>query len=168
MITLEEYKNHLIGVYRYPIDNTETKIVNRKDILGKTIKDDKLQSIIDDTYDFIKDVLNSDTLDFGYCKIELEDDTTSYISLNLVGGYFSDTLYTDSKGRTISKYIMKHVLGETLIIGIDEEAYEREDDDIIYYDYRYYLYMQGFPDNLDEIKNDLLNDMKLIRSTNKH
>ncbi|MBR4178257.1 MAG: hypothetical protein IKR57_02780 [Bacilli bacterium] len=162
MITLDEYKKHLVGVYKYEIDNTKAKIYNRKDILGKTLNDFQLQRIINDTYDFIKDVLSCDTINRDYCKFELEDDTTSYIYLNLVGGYNSDTLYKDFKNRTISKYIVKHVLGDRLYIGIEEEEIERIDDDLIYFDYRYYLYMQGFPDDIDDLKNKLFGKTKSL------
>ena len=166
MITLEEYKKYLIDYYIYEYDNNEKKRIERTTLLGREFNDILIQRIIDDTYDFIKEVLDSDEVKEGYCNFELDEDRTSYISLGLVGGYFADTLFRDNKGRIISRYIMQRVFGSQFIIGIKEEEYHfgDEDDidgvDIMGIDYHNSLYMQGFPSNLDEIRRDLFGETR--------
>lgn len=166
MITLEEYKKYLIEYYRYEYDNSIEKRLERTLLLGRKFNDLLIQKIINDTYDLIKEVLDSDEAKNGYCKFELDEDSTSYISLGLVGGYFTDILFKDNKGRIISRYIMQKVFGSYFYIDVTEEEYyfTDEDDfdgvDIIGVDCHYSLYMQGFPNNLDEIKNDLFGETR--------
>ena len=158
MITLKEYKQHLINQYHYEIDNTPTKREERKLLLESKYSDEDLNSIINNTYLFIKDVLDNAYIEegFDYYKIPLEKDTTSYISLNQVGGYHSDTLFQDDKGRTISKYIIKQFLGEYFYIDLIEEEREVEtDDDVLSFDHDYYIYMQNFPKKLHRYKREI-------------
>ena len=166
MLTLEEYKLYLINNYVYEYDNTKERRLYRKGLLERDYSDDKLIEIINDTYDFIKDVLNSSIIDRGYFKSNLEKDTTSFISLNLVAGTFSDTIFTDSEGRIISRYITEYILGKQICIGVNvdiiKEVIEDEDAVGVYFDY--YLYMQGFPKNIEEIKNNLFSQ-KILQKT---
>ena len=158
MITLTEYKRHLIEVHRYPIDNEPENIKHRIESLARQYNDDYLTKIINDTYDFILDVLNSKTISHGYCKFELEEDKTQYISLNMCGGFSSDIIYKDMQDRLISSYIMKLVFGNRFHICVrtDEESFEDENDEDLYgFNVYYSLYMQGFPNNLKEIKEQL-------------
>ena len=157
MISLKEYKNYLITQYHYEIDdNIPSKREERKKQLEKTYSDEELNEIIKDTYSFIKDALNSPEVIYdGYMKIPIPEDTTSFISLNLTGGYHSDTLYKDDKGRTVSHYIAKQIVGSYFYIGIIDEEREFEEDDIVGFDVDYYLYMQNFPENLNKLRREL-------------
>lgn len=164
MITLNEYKTYLINYYVHEIDNNDDKRLYRKESLEKQYNDEDLTKIINDTYDFIKEALCCDTINSGYSIVPLEDDTTSYISLNLVGGWFADTLFTDLKGKIISRYIMKYVLGSHFDIEVIDEEIERdnEDDDIVSFYHNYYMYLRGFPKNIEEIKENIFGNSKLL------
>ena len=72
----------------------------------------------------MKDIFNSDTISYGYCSFPIDDDTTTYISLDICGGGIQDTLYTDKEGRTISKHILKSTFGDTFQIWIKDEEME--------------------------------------------
>ena len=156
MVTLEEYKDYIINYYRYEIDNSVEKKKQRKVELTQLYGDSFLQRIIDDTYDFLPDLLASETINSGYCEFEIVSDKTKGIFLNISGSFDADTIYFDAKGRMISKYILQSILGNRLEIEIEESNIESEDDDIIGIDYRFYLYIQGFPDNLEQIKKEIL------------
>ena len=99
MITLNDYKKHLVEHYVYEIDNDSSKQEIRKQSLERQYSDEQLSAIINNTYSFLKELLEYLEPYDTFWKIPLEEDTTSYISLNLVGGYSSDTLYKDDKGR---------------------------------------------------------------------
>ena len=117
--------------------------------------DEYFEKIISDTNNFIYDVLSSETVKYGgHFSKEIDNDTTSYINLNLHGGWHSDTLFVDdTSGRIISRYLMQQVFGSYLQIEIKcDEIEDTSDDDILSYYYRYYIYIQGFPENIDEIK----------------
>ena len=144
MMTLEEYKNHLINFCRHACDNTEVKIKERKSELESKYSDLFLQKVIDDTNDFINDIMNSDTLKYGYCSFPLEDDTTNYISFNLTGGWFTDILFTDLNGRVISKYLLRREFGNYFDIHVRIDEIPFEEDDIVSFYHDYSLYMQGF------------------------
>lgn len=155
-ITLKQYKQYLISSYQYEIDNTPSKREERKQRLEQGYSDDELNTIIDNTYNFLKEVVNSESVIYdGYSKIPIPDDTTSFISLNLTGGHFSDTLYKDDKGRTISKYIIRQIVGGYFYIDVIDEEREFEDGDIVGFDVDYYLYMQNFPKNLNQLRREL-------------
>ena len=140
------------------------KRLQRRAYLERQFSDEQLETIITDTYSFIKDVLNDPTLEHGYCKYEVEEDTTSYISLNLVGGHHSDTLFKDSNNRIISRYIMRKIFGNGLDIDIKEDLYDFStgDEDIMSFDHRFSIYIQNFPKNINEIKEELLKKNKVL------
>lgn len=163
MIDLNNYKNYLINNYHYKIDNSLEKRAQRRVYLDTYYPDEYLSKIVDDSYSFIKDIFNDPSLEKGYISYEVEEDTTKYISLNLVGGYHSDTLYTDNNDRTISKYILKKTFGSSLIVDIKEDLHEFDtgDEDLISFDHRYSLYLQGFPNNMEEIKRDFFSNKVL-------
>ena len=162
MISLNEYKNHLINQYRYEIDNTPEKREERRQTLEKKFSDLELQRIIRETYDFIRDILLSSTLKNGYIKIPVYNDTTNYLSLNLVGGYFSDMYIIDDDGRQISEYIINQFFGKRIDFQIREEITEIEEDDIVGLYPEYFIYMQGFPNNIEEIKKDFFKPINVI------
>lgn len=155
MINLEEYKNALVNTYMYEIDNSDKMREERRIHLKQHYSDEYLSKIIDDTYIVIRKIF--DICENGYCNINMNDDTTFYISLNLCGGYFSDRLYIDSDGYFISEYILKNVFGKTLSVEVKDTEYEldMDDSDIMSFGYDYSLYLKGFPDNMDNIKSDI-------------
>ena len=73
MITLEEYKELLINTYVYEVDNSEDRKEKRREALIEVYGKEYLQKIIDDTNDFVKLILSSDTLERGYCNFEIEN-----------------------------------------------------------------------------------------------
>ena len=171
MISLSEYKQHLISVYSWPIDNSKDEFEKRKKIMNDKYPDEYIEKIISDTKDFIYDVLSSETIKSGYFLKEIDDDTTSYIKLDLHGGWHSDTLFVDdTSGRIISEYLMKQVFGSYLSIYVKyDEIEDASDEDILSYYYRYYIYMQGFPENIDEIKESFFGKSKqLVKGGNTH
>ncbi len=121
MITLEEYKNILVNVHVYEYDNNEEMCRQRRILLNRQMSDDYLKQIIRDTYSFIRDIFDSESIKEGYCSFDIQDNETKYISLNLIGGYESDTLYKDYKDRIISKRILNKVLGKYCDIFVIEK-----------------------------------------------
>ncbi len=171
MISLTEYKQHLINVCHWPIDHDIAEIEKRKNIMNKRYSDEYLEKIISDTYSFIYYVLESETIKSGYFLKEIDDDTTTYIDLNLHGGWHSDTLFVDdTSGRIISEYLMKQVFGSNFSIYVNyDEIEDTSDEDILSYYYRYYIYMQGFPENIDETKEIFFGKSKqLAKGGNTH
>jgi len=160
MISLEEYKKMLIDYYRYECDNNLEKIELRKKELDKKYSDEYLNKIIEDTYNVIKMILEKQPNSF---IIEMDDDTTTYVNLNLIGGYFSDRLYVDSYGKIISESILKKVFGSQLnVVVMDEEIELKDNDpDIVSFDYEYSLYLQGFPENMENMRKELFGKNKV-------
>ena len=152
IITLLEYKRYLVDYYRYEIDNTPLKREERKKGLAYSYSDEYLQKIIDDTYSFLNDIFNSSTIELGYCEFKVLDARINEIYLNISGGYSTDFIYPVSNGRLISEYILQQIFGDNLIIDITEEVIEGEEDDVVSLDYCFYLYIQGFPKNMKELK----------------
>ncbi len=165
MTTLDEYKEYLINYYRWPIDNNEDRRKERAIYLSERYSDQYLQKIIDDTYSFIKDIFLSDTIKKGYCMFDVDENPSSYIKLAIHGGGFSDNIYIDSEKRCVSEYLLKRIFGEYLIVELRENEIEYESgDDIFGIRCEYSLYMQGFPQNVDEIKEKLFGkNKKLIK-----
>ncbi len=163
VVSLEEYKNYLVNFYSWPMDGAKSFIKKRKEVLTNKYSDSYLLRIISDTNSFVKDVLISDTIDYGYFKTEVNNDEPLFINLELHGGWMSDTIYIDSKGRYISKYLIKTIFGKETIIELKVDEIERiTDDEICDFDYRYYIYMQGFSNNLNMIRNSILGDNKKL------
>lgn len=171
MISLSEYKQHLLSVHVWPIDGSIDEIEKRKKIMNDKYSDEYIERIISDTNDFVYDVLSSETVKYGYFSKEINDDTTSYINLNLHGGWHSDTLFVDdTSGRIISEYLMQQVFGSYLQIDVKcDEIEDASDENILSYYYRYSIYMQGFPENIDEIKESFFGKRKqLVNGSNTH
>ena len=160
MISLDEYKKMLIGYYRYECDNDLEKIELRKKELAKKYSDEYLNKIIEDTYNVIKVIFEKQPNSF---IIEMDDDTITYVNLNLIGGYFSDRLYIDPYGKIISESILKKVFGSQLAVVVMDEELEIEDadSDIVSFDYKYLLYLQGFPENMEGIRKRLFGKNKV-------
>ena len=160
MITLEEYRDHLITLSYCGYDCTDERLHARKRTLSRDYGYDLLQKIIDDTYRFMEIVLTDETIENGYCSFELEDDTREWISLGLVGGNSSDTLFKVD-GLTVSRYIMHHELGDYLLVDIKDDHIPYDaGDGIMGFNHYYSLYMQGFPKNAKEIRDKLFGPNK--------
>lgn len=147
MITLEEYKEHLINTYKYEIDNSEKKRIKRKEYLSKNYKDKYLNKIIKDTLKITKQIIEYKELNYYFIQLK-EPYLIQPISLNLCGGWHADIIYEDINNNLISEYILKKIFGEKLSIGIKEKEYEFDtgDPDILSFDYEYFLYLQGIKD----------------------
>ena len=166
MITLEKYKEYLLNHYKYKIDSLEKNVQRRKEILRKCYPDELLNRIITDTYEFAKKILNSETIEYGYCNFEIDDDTSFGINLFISGGGYSDKLYKDADDKIISEHILETIFGKSFDINVRCEEIEREcEEDVLSFDYHYSLYMQGFPNDLSEIKEKIpgITNKKLIK-----
>ena len=162
MITLEEYKEQLINTYRYDIDNTDEKREERIKELAWKYPDEYLARIIDGTTEFLKEMFSSDDIKNGYYLYGIGEDTTAYLSLNIVGGGMQDTVFTDKGGRVISSRILKNIFGNHFHIEVkNDELYEETDEGcitIVGISNTYSLYLSGFPDNMDEIRKQLFGE----------
>ena len=164
MITLEEYKHTLLNYYRWPIDGTLDRYKEREKRLNILYPDEFLSKVIEDSYSFLEDILSSDTLEDNYCKFDLDEDTSFGIDLLISGGGDSDDLYKDASGKMISGRILRSVFGEYFHIEVRCNEIEREcEEDVLSFDYHYYLYMQGFPKNIKEIKEQYLGKSKTLK-----
>lgn len=148
MITKEEYKKQLINAYYNEINNTAIRKKYRKEKLQANYNDEYLNKIIIDTYNFIKKIFNK--IKDNQCKIELKNSLIFNLSLDFIDSYVCDRLYIDVDGNIISSRILKYVFGQNLIVALNIE--EKEE-----YNFAYdsFLYLQNFPKNMKEIKNDL-------------
>lgn len=169
MISLNEYKNYLVNTYSWSIDSSEELTLKRKEALIQKYGDEFLSKVIADTYDFARSVLDDENINYGYYRNNIFDDTTIYINLGLHGGWMSDTLYVDSKGRYVSTYIIKMIFGRNVMIELrDEEIVREVEDDMFTFDYNYYIYMQGFPKDLSVVRSSISSsEMKLSKHNNR-
>lgn len=161
MISLEEYKEALINICHCEFDNKKEQKEKRMQYLNKYYSDSYLIKIINDTYKVIRNILNED--EPKYFNIKLGDEQRHYMSLNLMGGWFSDRLYIDSSSNVISEYILKKVFGKSLMVSFITEEYEFESSDstIVSCGCEYFLYLQGFKTNVKEIKEELFGVSKV-------
>ena len=149
MINVDRYKEYLINFFRDEYDNNDEKRAERKELLNKNYNDNFLERVITDTYDFLYDLLNNENIKNGYYYLPLEEDTTIYLSLGILGGYSSDYIYVTPSNRLVSRYIVKKELGQNFYF--EKEEKEQTDDNTI----EYFLYMRNFPMNTSEIKENL-------------
>ena len=164
MMTLDEYKNYLINFSSWNIDNNKEAITARKELLNKLYTDTYLTKIIIDTYNFANDVLRSYNIKWGYYEAEVNDyDNCFFIDLRLTGGYYSDKIYIDANGRYISEYLLTNIFGKNIQIEIRVDEYDRElEDDILSFDYKYFLYIQGISSNLDSVISSIKDSPKIL------
>lgn len=154
MLNLKQYKNYLINKFDFDMDNMNEKRFFRKIMLENQYSDEELIGIIRDTYSFTLDLLDSDNIKDGSCKIPVKEDNTKKINLGLTGNHPSDILFYDNEGRSISKYVTKELFGDYFYIDLLSIEYEKEDDIVSSYN-DYYIYMQGIPDNIEKLKKDV-------------
>ena len=76
MMSLNEYKNCLINTYSWTIDKSDMLILKRKRVLDKEYGDEFLSKVISDSYDFARSVLDDESINYGYYKSNVLDDTT--------------------------------------------------------------------------------------------
>lgn len=157
IITLKQYKEALINKFK---DRAST--IEMEKVLYERYKDELLEKAIEGTYKAAESILNSDTINDGYCFIELEDGYDTTISLNVPGGHFSDEIYKDVNGNLVSILILKHIFGEeqTIEYGCDLIPYS-SDPDICVFDEHYFLYLQNFKKPIEDVRNELFNDIKV-------
>ncbi len=161
MITLEKYKNYLINYCESICDDTELRRGWRREALEEKYSDEYLQKVVDGSFAFLEDIFSSETLSEDYCEFSLDENTTEVISLNLIGGVFSDTLFTVSD-KTISKHILKEIFGEKFDLYVAADPYIYIEDYLLKHGCDYFLYMYGFPNYMDDIKRQYLPDNKKI------
>lgn len=130
--TLEEYKKYCMEYYFWECDNTEEKLVERKEKLAR-IGDEYLLMVVNNTYYYARYIL----------KLMKEENNTyndkiftsvyysfnDYINLGCTGGHFADELYrVECYGQEImiSGYLLKNILGG-LSLEHDYEVEERID-----------------------------------------
>lgn len=166
-IDLFEYKELLIRKYRYECDNTDEKILERKDNLETRYEDEYLEEIISCTYCFISKILGMMGEYYaGYIEIPLDyKPVIEHISLNLTGGWISDTIVKDSDNNFYSIGILKKIFGPRFMIEPCKiefiREFDEEDDCTIMEEIpSYYLYIQCKKEIIDEIKNDFIINKK--------
>jgi len=171
-ITLEEYKCYLINKYSYEIDNSELRRLRRMNLLNSNYKDEYLESVIIGTYNFINKIIEIyENNYFGYIKIPLEmEPVITDINLNLVGGFISDTVVSDSDNNFYSIGLLKKVFGSFFYIDpCMIEFYEEIDDEdglyIVSEIPTYYLYIQCEKRIIDSVKNEKV--LRMVKKLNK-
>ena len=114
IFNIDKYKNYLINHFRYEMDNSDERKKYRKNYLESQYSDEFLQRIVDDTLIFIIEFIESNLHNIhNYMDIDLLEDA-GYINLNLIGGWFSDTLYsigTEESKKIISYHLLHKFLG---------------------------------------------------------
>lgn len=135
LISLEDYKIYLIEKYRYEYDNNEAMQRKRCGLLNKNYSDEYLQSIICGTDKFINKIFDLSSDDYvGFIERELEcEPEITYINLDLIGGWMSDTIVKDSDDNFYSMGLVRRIFGNMFIIDpekVDVEEKLFDDGDI--------------------------------------
>ena len=107
VFNLEYYKEYLISYYRYECDNNENKKLERQRILECNYSDNYLQEIVDNTKEFILNLIDNCSDTFNIIELAKSED---YIFTNCTGGYHPDILMTiddEDKRITISKHLIE-------------------------------------------------------------
>lgn len=143
IFNIDKYKNYLINHFRYEMDNSDERKKYRKNYLESQYSDEFLQRIVDDTLSFIIEFIESNLHNIhNYMDVDLLEDA-GYINLNLIGGWFSDTLYsigTEESKKIISYHLLHKFLGTSFRIEEDYNTYavvDKGDDFDIYNEYHY-------------------------------
>ena len=159
-IDLDEYKNYLINSYVYECDNTVESRMKRAVLLQKKYPDSYLESVIDGTYDLIDKIFEKADDNYpGFIEIPLEKEPDiELLSLNLTGGWMSDTIVRDSDSNFYSINLLRRFFGP--FFGIDTsrvEIYEEIDGDDDFFIMSeiptYSLYIQCSKEIIDKAKD---------------
>lgn len=164
MLTLEEYKNILVEKGENTFLNPKEK---RRKYLEERYTDEYLNKIITDTYDFSREIFDMETLKDGFVTFELDLDLLhdflgeDYIYTHDGLGRISDFLYCVYEKRMISEAILKEIFGKELLLNAQEHEtffQSEEGSDIMSRNYFSLLTISRFPDNMDEIREKLIED----------
>ena len=174
---LEEYKSFLVNKYVYEYDNNESRRQKREALLNKQYPSEYLESIITGTYAFIDKIIKIAENDYsGYIEIPLEcEPKVTHISLNLIGGWASDTIVSDSENNLYSISLLKRVFGpnfyiEPCKIEFTEELDEDDDFAILSEIPACFLYIQCPKEVLESVKEKgkvLTKKNNLVTSNNQ-
>ena len=154
---LVKYKMYLISHHNNQRENTKEKRNQRKEILERKFSDEELSSIIDSTDRFSLELIRLAKEMNGFVCFNIDHDAVSYINLGLENDKPSDKLVRVGKNTTISAYCLRRIFGSQLMFGVRESVIPEESEWCDYLGDRHvhYVIMRGFPDNLDEIKDQL-------------
>ena len=162
-IDLEEYKSYLVNKYRYEYDNNENQRQKRLLLLNNNYSDEYLESIITGTYIFASKIIElAENNYYGYIEVSLErEPEIKYIDLNLIGGWKSDTIVSDSRNNFYSINLLKKIFGEFFSIEpckitFDVEVETIGEITILSKIPSYYLYIQCKKGIIDNVKKKIL------------
>ncbi len=166
-ISLDEYKDYLINSYRHECDNNDFGRSKRRVLLSKSYTDDYLESVINGTYDLVDKIFDLSEENYhGFIEIPLDSEPdVHFLSLNLTGGWMSDTIVKDSDNNFYSIGILRKVFGYMFIIEPGKvEFYEEldEDDDfsIVSEIPSYSFYFQCSKEDIDKAKGNKVLSLK--------
>lgn len=131
-ISLEEYKDYLVNTYMHECDNNEFGRNKRRVLLANCYTDTYLESVISGTYNLVNKIFDLSEDNYpGFIEIPLDyEPDIHYLSLNLTGGWMSDTIVRDSDNNFYSLGILRKVFGPMFIIEPSKvEFYEEIDED---------------------------------------
>lgn len=167
-ITLKEYKDYLIDKYVYEMDNLESRRLMRVNLLNSNYNDEYLERVIIGTYNFIDKIIKiSENNYYGSITIPLDmEPMIMDINLNVVGGFISDTVVSDSDNNFYSIGLLKKIFGsffyiEPCRIDFYEEIDEDDDFCIVSEIPTYYLYIQCEKEIIDSVKNEKV--LKMVK-----
>ena len=152
MIELNEYKQMLVNKSSY---DRKTKLESQKNLILEH-SDEFLQSVIDETYQFIDEVTNPKIHILHYNRILVYNKRIISIFLDKNNRVPVDKIYFDDTGKMISATIMQNVFGKQLNIFYcnHEVEYNEEFDEEGYIEYAlYFEYI--LPENCEKIRNEL-------------
>ena len=152
LITLEDYKNYLIGFYTNKCD--EDKTDERTDYINKHYSNEYLSRIVNNTEKFlleiIKDMLNTTQYqdDKVWCKKEVSTYVYKDITNGCSGGWHADTVFCADErdfDYLVSTQLIKSFFGSKFHLDVYDDLTERydEEDDIGSIDCTTYLYIVG-------------------------
>lgn len=174
-ISLEEYKSFLVNKYVYEYDNNESRRQKREVLLNKQYPSEYLESIITGTYAFVDKIIEMAENNYhGYVEIPLDyEPMITHISLNLIGGWASDTIVSDSENNIYSISLLKKVFGpkfyiEPCKVEITESLDEADDFAILSEIPAYFSYIECSKEVLESVKErvKVLTKNKLDTSNN--
>ena len=167
IFNLDSYKEYLINYYFYECDNTESKKDSRRKLIEQRYSDEYLQSIIDNTKEFILNIIDTCNDDYISIPIAYREE---YIFTNCTGGHHPDILIPIDevdKSIKISKHLLDAFLGKKFSVFLDEDEekyYDEEDGMLIGISYFHpkLLITGDFAKKRKELRQELVRALKLI------
>lgn len=172
IFNLNNYKEYLISYCFYDLDNKEERKLERKKILEHRYSDEFLLNVIENTQEFIFNLLES--CQSNYISIEMVKDK-EYIFTNCTFGYYPDVLISisDFNGeKKISKYLLEKFLGKSFKTYFDVnevETHDEEDEDLVIgciYETQKFVIVGDFSKRREEIKKE--KQTELVRVLKRH